>query len=1005
MTEQDFFNHAEKPNSRREFLKTAALVGGVGLFTSGVLGIFAKMNRDMKAKGQTDGSFEYNLNKPENIIYSAYHNGNFSSPVKCKLTDGYLVKVDGNPLSSASRYPNLPYDSTLAELALVEGAANPDIQDSVLDVLYNPRRLRKVLKRKRGTNRGDNRWETIDFNQAVDEITNGGNLFGEGNVDGIRSVFGLKDRNTAVSMGHDVEKIRAGEMTVAAFKLKYAAHLNKLIDPNHPDLGPVNNQLVFMSGNLPGGRREFVEWFMEKSFGSMNVYREQAPGKNSAESAWKNACGSWGSGKWVSEDSIPKPDYANAEHVIFFGPGFAELESSPASVSTMVADGAFNRNAKYTVVNAQLPASSQFSGWIPVEPGTEGAFAMGMCRWIIENGKLDRQFLENANPRAAESDGLKAYSSASWLVKLENGKPSGYLRADEIGIGSADEFVVIRNGQAAGVKIDGLAMEGDLDADYNSGGITAETSFKLFKKRLFTRSIAEYASACDTNAEKIIGAASEFVSHGRKTIADFHTGPTGHSNGFNNALAIIGLNILAGNPGSDGGVLINAEGMNPFHDGNAPYPFEILSTDLHRPFGTKIARDGANYETSSTFSGYPSKRPWFPLAENVSHDVIPSIGDGYPYGARVLIMHQPSQTSDSSSGQRNTAILKDRSRIPLVIACDTGIGDFSEYADYIFPDTSQWESWAVERDSVSQPVVDPLVEDVNVDGVNMPSNLEAMLVAFGKQLGLAGFGRDGLGPGNNFDHQDNWYLKAVANLAVASPSSDSELNIFRQARKHLGESVFSEERWKNSIRPELWQRAVNVLNRGGRFSYDRPENLRSRDAVRLYIEEAALAKNSLTGESFDPLPSYSASGSTDGSMGLIMCRDISYIPYTPFDNWDRKTPGYNKVFINRRDAERLNLANGSRIRIAKADNTGFDGEVQVVQSIRPGTAAIGYRHSSRVNGSMDVVIDDVTVAGENYSRAGFDPRSLVAQSNGRTLSDLTGGSESISELLVRIERV
>ena len=39
-------------------------------------------------------------------------------------------------------------------------------------------------------------------------------------------------------------------MTVEAFKAKHAAHLDMLIDPDHPDLGPKNNQFVLQGGRI-----------------------------------------------------------------------------------------------------------------------------------------------------------------------------------------------------------------------------------------------------------------------------------------------------------------------------------------------------------------------------------------------------------------------------------------------------------------------------------------------------------------------------------------------------------------------------------------------------------------------------------------------------------------------------------------------------------------------------------------------------------------------------------
>jgi tetrathionate reductase subunit A len=62
----------------------------------------------------------------------------------------------------------------------MEGSLCPKGQAGI-QALYDPYRLVKVLKR--AGKRGENKWKTIPFEQAVTEIVNGGNLFGEGEVD------------------------------------------------------------------------------------------------------------------------------------------------------------------------------------------------------------------------------------------------------------------------------------------------------------------------------------------------------------------------------------------------------------------------------------------------------------------------------------------------------------------------------------------------------------------------------------------------------------------------------------------------------------------------------------------------------------------------------------------------------------------------------------------------------------------------------------------------------
>ncbi len=59
-------------------------------------------------------------------------------------------------------------------------------------------------------------------------------------------------------------------MTVAEFKRAHGDNLRHLIDPDHPDFGPRNNQLVFNWGRMKAGRSQFVQRFISDSLGTVN---------------------------------------------------------------------------------------------------------------------------------------------------------------------------------------------------------------------------------------------------------------------------------------------------------------------------------------------------------------------------------------------------------------------------------------------------------------------------------------------------------------------------------------------------------------------------------------------------------------------------------------------------------------------------------------------------------------------------------------------------------------
>ena len=240
----------------------------------------------------TSGEHKYLHNNPENTIYSTCLQCHTSCSLRCKVVDGVLVKIDGSPICAQTRVHNLPYAGDLAKAALAEGRICPKGQSGI-ETLYDPHRIIKVLKRKPGTPRGGGQWVTVDFNVAIDEIVEGGNLFGEGHVQGMKEVCVLRDRSVAKAMAEDVAKIKKKSMTVEEFKSKHSDQLNTLIDPDHPDLGPKNNQFVFLAGRIQHGRADLMKWFTADSVGSLNFFEHTTICEQSHHIAYKEMTNKW----------------------------------------------------------------------------------------------------------------------------------------------------------------------------------------------------------------------------------------------------------------------------------------------------------------------------------------------------------------------------------------------------------------------------------------------------------------------------------------------------------------------------------------------------------------------------------------------------------------------------------------------------------------------------------------------------------------------------------------
>jgi tetrathionate reductase subunit A len=216
----------------------------------------------------------------------------------------------------------------------------------------------------------------------------------------------------------------------------------------------------------------------------------------------------------------------------------------------------------------------------------------------------------------------------------------------------------------------------------------------------------------------------------------------------------------------------------------------------------------------------------------------------------------------------------DPEKIPLIIASDIVIGETSMYADYIFPDTTYLERWEFPgaHPSVTpkvfpirQPVAAPLTETVRVFQEEMPLNLESTLMAFAEKMDLPGFGENAFGPGKHMIREEDLYLRMVANVAFGDAPDGSdmvpaanadEIRIFEESRRHLPNTVFNAERWKNIVGSNLWPHVVYILNRGGRFQsyHDAYRNEQKTNKygtlVGLYFEYMTQTILSQTGEPY-----------------------------------------------------------------------------------------------------------------------------------------------------------
>ena len=1007
----------KKGVTRRTVMKTAAIIG-TGAFLGDKLGWFCE-----KVAAATKGNI-YPLAKAESIIYSVCLQCHTACPLKCKIQNGVLVKIDGNPYTPQNMLPHIPYATPIRDAAKVDGKICPKGQSGIQS-LYDPYRIIKVLKRNGP--RGANKWKVISFEQAIKEIVEGGKLFadiGENRqVEGLRDIYKLRDAKASTAMAADSKAVAKGKMSVADFKSKHAKFLDTLIDADHPDIGPANNQFVMQCGRIEHGRKELGKRFMYNSFGSRNFYEHTTICEQSHHIAYESVTDAYKKGKWGKGKSHMKPDTLNSEFIIYFGTSPVEANFGPPIMTGKITDGLAEGRLRIAVVDPRLTKTAAKAWkWLPVKPGGDAAIALGMSRWIIDNKRYDATFLANASKEAANKGNEKSWTTASYLVKIEKDGPGKYLRASEVGLGDEHTFVVAVDGKFVAVD-DKQIVRGDLEFSGEANGIQVKTAFSLLAEETRKHSLEEWAELGGCKAQDLAELAHEFTSHGKRAATEMYRGPVQHTNGYYNGQAIITLNMLIGNMDHKGGLHVGGGHWHELGD-KLHFPYEMKKAHPGKitAFGHKLSREGSTYEHSTLFEGYPAKRPWFPFSGNVYQEIIPSGSDFYPHGIKALWLHKGTPGFAAPAGQTALAILADTEKIPLFIADDIVIGETSMYADYLFPDTAIWERFGTphttpdaptKASKIRQPTVTPQTEVVSVYGEKMHCSMEAVMLAIAERLDLPGCGKDAFGPGLDFTRPEDFFLKLMANLAwgdkkgkAVPDASPEEKQIFLAARKHLAPTVFKPERWQKACGKENWGKMIYFLNRGGRFEdFDDAKSLGHDGFVRhtikrrfnVYVEKVGTQKHSLSGQYFSGLPTYetvrdAAGQPIDDKEFPLMLSTYKEIltgqsRTLPGNYWLSAILPENFILINSRTARELGLKDGDKARIISATNPkgiwelpnrknlDLVGKIRVTETIRPKVAAVSWGYGHWGYGASDTSVDGKTIAGDKRRQAGLCPNA------------------------------
>ena len=952
--------------------------------------------------------------------------------VRVDTATNRIIRIAGNPYHPLATTNHAPMETPVREVYAMlggdnglEGRATSCARGSaMMEHQTAPHRVLQPLKRVGP--RGSGQWQTISFEQLIEEICEGGDLFGEGHVDGLRAI-------------RDVET---------------------LIDPDNPEYGPKSNQLL-MTDSANEGRTPLINRFGRQAFGTVNI------------SNHGSYCGQSyrvGTGAALGDlVSMPhgKPDWKNSRFGLFIGTAPAQSGNPFQRMGRELAEArARDENTyKYVVVSPILPMSSSHAAgsnnrWLPVKPGTDLALVMGMIRWIIENERYDATFLSQPGPAAMRAAGEAWWSNATHLLinDPEHPRYGSFLRGADLGwplpeskddkTPAQDVYVVqLADGslaphtvaQAAELfvsrRVDTLGKEG-------SSGVELQVCTSLFKLRGEAQrmTLEEYSAQCGVPVKEIEDLAREFTSHGKKAVANSHGG-TMSGSGFYTTFAIATLNNLIGNLNVKGGWVMDAGPFGPFGPGPR-YNFAQFKGAV-KAHGVALSRNRFPYERTSEFrrkkeagqNPYPAKAPWYPATGGLSSEMLAAGLLGYPYPLKAWINHM-SNPVYAMCGFENTLAeaLKDPAKLPLFISVDPFINETSALADYIVPDTVTYESWGIgapwadvvaKSSTVRWPTVEPATA-LTEDGQHI--RFEVLLFAIAKKIGLPGFGTAAMstseGEPLDLDRPEDFYVRAICNIAY-------------QAGKPVGEasdddiSITGLDRWMPTVtkrlKPEEVRRVAMVMSRGGRF--DRIEDawngdklkVTPKNPINIWNESVSAMRHSMTGERLSGCPTWYPTRFADGTamrdhfseqdwpLTMSSYKSNLMSSMSIAASRLRQVHPHNPISLNKQDAQALGIANGDRIRVSTPGGS-VEGVALVRAGIQKGAIAIEHGYGHKQLGAVPQWVDGQPTAhnpkhgnGVNLNNLGFADPTRPEKDN--IWVDWVSGAAVRQALPARVEKV
>lgn len=925
--------------------------------------------------------------------------------IQVKVKDGVALHIEGNAFDpQCSEYDAGAADVTpgsLPKADLVGGSLCPRGAAGLM-ALYDPMRLKTPLKRSGP--RGSGQWEAISWEQAIQDICWGGRL-PDGSFDGLAAIrdltnkfsnsdtqwgldapvsnpanYGFKANQLLMCVGRDqigeatgrfmsaygsINRIDHTSTCNSAYKL--AGYQNFVAESKatgtynfKPDLDGADYVVFF--GSNPVEANAPTNTFIRK----LGAFRKRGGKLVIVDPTFTNSAAKadwWiGSIKGGTDSALAlaicrhlidnnlhraealRRSHAAAPATALTSPSWTDstyLVNEATHKYVTCQDAGLNGFAGTltTAVAKTVTASATATLTLQLNPTDLGGAALNLAAWPPKgNVRIGGELLY--------------YSAVDNTAKTLTVTARGckWTKAADATVGAAVTvpFVVARGGTLLPYHDNAGGLLPDLEHRGTLGADSVKSVFALFRDSLDT--VANYSALCGVSVADIQKLGDELGDPAKKVCVDMYRGALAHTNGTYAVRAIHAINTLLDRVDRKGGYVLGKR-----------YKAGSVGTGQAFPASTGVKFDRSKAKFEPLDPTQKPRRPWFPLGYfGVQQEIWPSVKIGYPYPLKALITFTSNPAYSTPYNRTVIEALVDRQAVPLHVCVDVLMSETAALADYVLPDTTYLEKWAngittgyatvhTTGSVLRRPVVGTIDPTTKAYTPALPGTMgmDDILILMGKELGLPGYGTNGIGTGKNLDQAWQYYdeMYKTGDLGMATGLSDLNAPILKMGGK-----------FKNPA--ALYDASTNFINDDAKY----------KNVISLYCESLATSKHSYTKKYFSGLPIWEVphtdwkgtpvvDATSTFNLRVLNFKSVQQVQSRSTGNkWLREIRKENEVWMHPSDAAARGIADGDMVRVRSA-TYGSRGRAWVTESAQPGTIVIPYSFGRWELGARPWLVD------------------------------------------------